>query len=77
MYVMRYYYVSEGGDLELAKDLLETVVASNSDDADSAADLLKKVTGVIGRTSVNLQETFLTCTSLYEPKKWKKFMKGA
>jgi hypothetical protein len=28
-------------------------------------------------TSVNLQETFLTCTSSYEPKKWKKFMKGA
>jgi hypothetical protein len=49
MYVARYYYVSEGGDLELAKDLLETVGASNSEDADSAADLLKRVKGAIGR----------------------------
>jgi hypothetical protein len=29
------------------------------------------------QTSVNLQETFLTCMSSYEPKKWQKFMKGA
>jgi hypothetical protein len=35
---------------ELAKDLLETVGASNSDDADSAANLLKKVKGAIGRS---------------------------
>ena len=50
MYVARYYYVSEGGDLELAKDLLETVAASNSEDADSAADLVKRVKATIDRT---------------------------
>jgi len=49
MFVARYYYVSEGGDLELAKDLLETVAASNSEDADSAADLVKRVKAAIGR----------------------------
>ena len=49
MYVARYYYVSEGGDLELARELLETVAGSNSEDADSAADLLKRVKTAIGR----------------------------
>jgi len=49
MYVARYHYVSEGGDLEIARDLLETVAASNSEDADSAADLLKRVKAAIGR----------------------------
>ena len=49
MYVARYHYVSEGGDLELSRDLLETVAASNSEDADSAADLVKRVKGAIGR----------------------------
>jgi anaphase-promoting complex subunit 8 len=49
MYVARYYYVSEGGDLELARDLLETVGGSNSEDADSAAELLKRVKGAIER----------------------------
>ena len=49
MYVARYYYVSDGGDLELAEDLLEKVAGSNSEDADSAADLLKRVKAVISR----------------------------
>jgi hypothetical protein len=49
MYVARYHYVSEGGDLELAKNLLETVGASNSEDADSAVELLKRVKGAIER----------------------------
>ena len=49
MLVARYYYVSEGGDLELAKDLLEKVAGSNSEDADSAADLLKRVKAAISR----------------------------
>lgn len=49
MLVARYYYVSDGGDLELAKDLLEKVAGSNSEDADSAADLLKRVKAVISR----------------------------
>ncbi|KAI0000360.1 TPR-like protein [Russula vinacea] len=43
MYVARYYYVLEGGDLELARELLEAVAGSNSEDADAAADLLKRV----------------------------------
>jgi len=49
MYVARYHYVSDGGDLELAKELLETVAGSNSEDADSAADLLKRVKTAIER----------------------------
>ena len=49
MLVARYYYVSDGGDLELAKELLEKVAGSNSEDADSAADLLKRVKGAISR----------------------------
>jgi hypothetical protein len=49
MLVARYYYVSDGGDLDLAKDLLEKVAGSNSEDADSAADLLKRVKSVILR----------------------------
>ena len=47
MLVARHYYVSDGGDLELAKDLLEKVAGSNSEDADSAADLLKRVKSAI------------------------------
>jgi anaphase-promoting complex subunit 8 len=50
MYVARYSYVLDGGDLELARDLLETIAGSNSEDADSAADLLKRVKAAIGRT---------------------------
>ena len=49
MYVARYYYGSEGGDLELARDLLETVGGSNSEEADSAAELLRRVKGAIER----------------------------
>ncbi len=49
MYVARYYYVLDGGDLELAKDLSEKVAGSNSEDADSAADLLKRVKAAILR----------------------------
>lgn len=49
MYVARYYYVSDEGDLELAKDLLEKVAGSNSEDADSAAELLKRVKAAISR----------------------------
>lgn len=49
MLVARYYYVSDGGDLELARDLLEKVAGSNSEDADSAADWLKRVKAVISR----------------------------
>jgi hypothetical protein len=49
MYVAQYYYVLDGGDLELARDLLEKVGGSNSEEADSAADLLKKVKGGIRR----------------------------
>jgi anaphase-promoting complex subunit 8 len=48
MHIARYYYVLEGGDLELARELLETVAGSNSEDADAAADLLKKVKSAIG-----------------------------
>jgi anaphase-promoting complex subunit 8 len=49
MYVAQYHYVLDGGDVELARDLLEKVAGSNSEDADSAADLLKKVKGAITR----------------------------
>ncbi|KAI9437722.1 TPR-like protein [Lactarius indigo] len=49
MYVAQYYYVLDGGNLELARDLLEKVAGSNSEDADSAADLLKKVKAAISR----------------------------
>ena len=49
MLVSRYYYVSDGGDLELAKDLLEKVAGSNSEDADSAAELLKRVKAMLSR----------------------------
>jgi anaphase-promoting complex subunit 8 len=49
MYVARYYYVLEGGDLELSGALLEMVAGSNSEDADAAADLLKRVKAAIGR----------------------------
>lgn len=49
MLVSRYYYVSDGGDLDLAKDLLEKVAGSNSEDADSAAELLKRVKAMLSR----------------------------
>ena len=49
MLVSRYHYVSDGGDLELAKDLLEKVAGSNSEDADSAAELLKRVKAMLSR----------------------------
>lgn len=49
MYVAQYHYMSDRGDLELARDLLEKVAVSNSEDADSATDLVKKVKGAIGR----------------------------
>ncbi len=56
MYVARYYYVLEGGDLELARALLEMVAGSNSEDADGAADLLKRVKTAIGRGSDGVKE---------------------
>jgi anaphase-promoting complex subunit 8 len=58
MYVARYHYVSEGGDLEMARDLLETIAASNSEDADSAADLLKRVKAAIGRDGEGAREEY-------------------
>jgi anaphase-promoting complex subunit 8 len=56
MYVARYYYVSEGGDLELARGLLDMVAGSNSEDADAAADLLKRVKTAIGREESEVKE---------------------
>ena len=56
MYVARYYYVLEGGDLELARELLEAVAGSNSEDADAAADLLKRVKTAIGREEGGVKE---------------------
>lgn len=56
MYVARYYYVLEGGDLELARELLEMVGGSNSEDADAAADLLKRVKTAIGREESGVKE---------------------
>ena len=56
MYVARYYYVLEGGDLELARGLLEVVAGSNSEDADAAADLLKRVKTAIGREESGVKE---------------------
>ncbi|KAH9961595.1 hypothetical protein BC827DRAFT_1203118 [Russula dissimulans] len=60
MYVARYYYVSEGGDLEVARELLETVAGSNSEDADSAADLLKRVKTAIERKGEVKDESLLS-----------------
>ena len=56
MCIARYYYVVEGGDLEVAVELLETVAGSNSEDADAAADLLKRVKGAIGREEGGVKE---------------------
>lgn len=56
MYVARYHYVLEGGDLELARGLLEMVAGSNSEDADAAADLLKRVKTAIGREESGVKE---------------------
>jgi anaphase-promoting complex subunit 8 len=56
MYVARYYYVLEGGDLELARGLLELVAGSNSEDADAAADLIKRVKTAIGREESEVKE---------------------
>jgi anaphase-promoting complex subunit 8 len=56
MHVARYYYVLEGGDLELAKGLLDMVAGSNSEDADAAADLLKRVKTAIGREESEVKE---------------------
>jgi len=56
MYVARYYYVLEGGDLELARGLLEMVAGSNSEDADAAADLIKRVKTAIGREESEVKE---------------------
>ncbi|KAI0058089.1 TPR-like protein [Artomyces pyxidatus] len=43
VYVARYHALRGGGDFDLAQQYLEKVAASNSEDADLAADLLKKV----------------------------------
>jgi anaphase-promoting complex subunit 8 len=56
MFVARYYYVLEGGDLELARGLLELVAGSNSEDADAAADLIKRVKTAIGREESEVKE---------------------
>ena len=56
MYVAQYYYVLEGGDLELSRGLLEMVAGSNSEDADAAADLLKRVKTAIGREENEVKE---------------------
>ncbi|THH20397.1 hypothetical protein EW146_g945 [Bondarzewia mesenterica] len=43
VFVARYHFEKGGGDLQLAREYLEKVSASNSEEADRASDLLKKV----------------------------------
>lgn len=46
IYVARFQYQNEG-DLDLAKDLLDKVAGSNAEDANEAAELVKKVNAAI------------------------------
>ncbi|KAJ3554079.1 hypothetical protein NM688_g3293 [Phlebia brevispora] len=43
VYVARYHLLQGGGDLELAKDLMEEVASSNSEEVAQGTDLLKKI----------------------------------
>ncbi|ETW80740.1 hypothetical protein HETIRDRAFT_61808 [Heterobasidion irregulare TC 32-1] len=43
VFVARYHFEKGGGELDLAREYLEKVAASNSEEADRASDLLKKV----------------------------------
>ncbi|KAI0316028.1 TPR-like protein [Amylostereum chailletii] len=52
VYVSRYHLEKGGGDLGLAMDYMEKVAASNSEDADQAADLLKRIRSeILSRSS--------------------------
>lgn len=46
IYVARFQFQT-GGDLDLAKDLLDKVAGSNAEDANEAAELVKKVNAAI------------------------------
>lgn len=43
MYVARYHLLQGGGDLMLAKDLMEEIASSNSEEVAQGTDLLKKI----------------------------------
>lgn len=43
VYVARYHLLHGGGDLELARDLMEEIASSNSEEVAQATDLLKKI----------------------------------
>ena len=43
VYVARYHLLQGGGELDLARDLMEEIASSNSDEAPQATDLLKKI----------------------------------
>jgi anaphase-promoting complex subunit 8 len=47
MYVARHQITAADGDLELAREYLERVAASNSEEVGQATELLKKVKGMI------------------------------
>lgn len=43
IYVAKHHLLHGGGDLEMARDLVDGVAKSNSEHADAAADLAKKI----------------------------------
>lgn len=47
MYVARHQTTAIDGDLELAREYLERVAASNSEEVGQATELLKKVKGIL------------------------------
>ena len=51
VYVARYHLLQGGGELDLARDLMEEIASSNSEEVAQATDLLKKVQQAIDRDS--------------------------
>jgi anaphase-promoting complex subunit 8 len=47
LYVGRYHVLMDGGELNTARDYLESVASSNSEEVGQAADLLKKTLQMI------------------------------
>ena len=52
MYVARYHLLRGGNDLELARDLMEEVANSNSEEVSQATDMLKKINLILAAKHV-------------------------
>lgn len=57
VYVARYHVEHGGGDLALAKELLEPIASSNAEEVTQATDLLKKTRAALAKMQAEAAQT--------------------